>query len=271
LWTIEELLSARHILGPDMTKEQVMQNFRQFGGVVQDVFCSNTEKALAVQNNALAAVALEQAERIATGNIDERGSFAAGVPKSVLIGSQLSRDDNGKFRTTETVVVSALVAEKLSAKYITDLWHIMLQGKQTSWNGEAIDWHMLEAYTRSLMAEGKEKKFRVRRCLERNDRSLSGTEYRNLGGCREIRGVFDPVGEAMAETEAMVLFYPVKRDQKLCDFVYKDSNGHFHVFQADPENAFVVDPIQEIQKRVGGAAKLSLYLLLPADHFPFTR
>jgi hypothetical protein len=49
-WSYEEILHARRILGPDMTEEQVIERFRQLGGVPRHVFDSDIDYELRAQS-----------------------------------------------------------------------------------------------------------------------------------------------------------------------------------------------------------------------------
>ena len=70
----------------------------------------------------------------------------------------------------------------------------------------------------------------------------------------------------------MLLFYSSDRRHPLFDFIYKDEKGHFHAFQATVGNTHSAkrEHIQALERRVGGAAKLSLYyLVLPSKYDAF--
>jgi hypothetical protein len=58
----------------------------------------------------------------------------------------------------------------------------------------------------------------------------------------------------------VVVFHSVKLSNRLIDFVYQDSDGHFHAFQAtlaDTHSANV-DDIVNLERMVGGTAGFSV-------------
>jgi hypothetical protein len=70
LWLLSELLSARPILGPALTDDEILQYFQEVGrGVPGYIFAydSQCEMALAVQRNALYSLRNDQVLRIARG------------------------------------------------------------------------------------------------------------------------------------------------------------------------------------------------------------
>jgi hypothetical protein len=73
VWFLEELLSARPILGPTLSEEQIRERYRQVGGVPRHVF-ARTQKAfeavLSKQEMALNGLSAEQTKLLAVGKID---------------------------------------------------------------------------------------------------------------------------------------------------------------------------------------------------------
>ena len=88
-----------------------------------------------------------------------------------------------------------------------------------------------------------------------------------LGRCTNIWQV-DDIVEAAKKTQN-VLFYSVNRVYDLIDFLYQDSKGHFHIFQATTglEHSANFEEIKQLEAQVGGWENLSIYYLVPGDRF----
>ena len=67
----------------------------------------------------------------------------------------------------------------------------------------------------------------------------------------------------------MVVFHSVKLSNRLIDFLYQDSDGHFHAFQATLAETHKanVDDIVNLERMLGGHRRLSLYYLVPEPRF----
>jgi len=86
----------------------------------------------------------------------------------------------------------------------------------------------------------------------------------------EMRQVIDPMDSAISSTRANVVFHPISPTNKLYDFLYKDSSGHFHVFQATVgiKHSANANAIQKLEVKAGGASKVKFYFLVPSSTFP---
>ena len=131
---------------------------------------------------------------------------------------------------------------------------------------------IFEIITRLMIADGNPpRQFEGRRCV-----GLSHPDYKKrlsltLGtGNTEMRQVTDPMNSAISCTRANVVFHPISPTNKLYDFLYKDSRGHFHVFQATVgiKHSANANAIQKLEVKAGGASKVKFYFLVPSSTFP---
>jgi hypothetical protein len=263
LWTMEEMLAAHPILNRALTIDEVKKRYREVGGVPRHVFANDLvyRDAVASQDAAINVMteweALKPVDDILYAIEDEGDIY----PKSAVMGIRLAKPDNGSYEE-ETIVISDLVAEKFSNKFIKSTWSRMLDGH--------INCRMIfEAYARLLMTK-KAALYHCRKCGGEKDRNH---RTKLLGGCTEIRLVsdlFEAVAASKAETGSQILFYPANKSFPLIDFLYKDKKRHFHAFQVtlgrshDPQ----VRDIKELEDAIGDASRLSIYFAVPSEHFP---
>jgi hypothetical protein len=271
LWSLEELLQARPILNlalnRALTIDEVKKRYRQVGGVPRHVYSDDEvyRRAIAIQNGKINALTKWQALKIASEEMDAVESTAEDEWKSPVIGIRLANDDNGSFETTEVIVISDLVAEKICTDFIESLWSKMLDGYI---NGPMI----FEAYGRLLMTK-EATSFLCRPCGGKKDGKYKVHPTKLLGGCTEIRLVsdlFEAVAAAKAETGSKILFSPANKSYPLIDFLYKDEEQHFHAFQVTIEKSHdtKVRDIKELEDAIGDASKLSIYYAVPSENFP---
>ncbi len=172
-WSQEELLSARPILGPDLTDDQVRDRYFQFGGVPRHIFESekNIKALLKTQNRAVKAISSEIAKYIVLGQEDAFDAFGQAT-KSAVLAFRLSAEDNGTFEEGESYIVSELVSEKIFSRFQSSLWNAMLD-LGTTGGGAAI----LGMITRHMIASGKPpSKFECRKCVGVKDKDYE-TEF----------------------------------------------------------------------------------------------
>ena len=263
MWDLEELQLARAYLstfsGVQLTADVVEARFRQVGGVPRHIFSSNFNEKLQIQDEAIVALTNDQVIKIAQKEMNAVGSFAPGQPKSAIIGYAKS-DGNPQFSMRIVEIISPLVAEKVFVKFMKTLWDTMLTNEYVG------GWKILETYCRVLMA-GPAQDFQRRSCCGVSD----NMNYPNvtkvaLGGCTEIRMVPNIVNSA--KEHPMILFHSTNPRQPLIDFIYKDSDGTFHAFQAtmDKSHKAKETSLKELRKQLG-ASTLELYFLVPEERF----
>jgi Retrotransposon hot spot protein len=260
VWELHELLHARPVLRRTMSVQQVTDRYNQVGGVPRHVFGSETtfNQALAKQTEKTDGMNCEQAERIAVTKMQGLTTLDASQPQSALIGFRARQEDGFSNYTID--VIAPRVGERLFRRLLRDMWDkLLLPGAGNPW--------ILEAYTRYLLGTNRTLTFRRRRGVGRNHRLRGTVESVSLGGCGEIRSTWDVV--AAAVERPMVVFHPVNPAQKLIDFIYRDSEDHFHAFQvtlADKHSADV-NHILELERQVGDPGRLSLYYMVPEFRF----
>lgn len=240
----------------EITVEEVKRRHRIVGGVPRYVFAKNSAfaKAQKFQDEAIAVLTKEQAQRIAAGTIMALNSMNESQPKSAIMGYLSSEKD--LFDKASVVVISVEIAEKIRTKFMTYLWQMMKCADEGGWK-------IFEFYTRALMTKKEAGEYL---CWEIGKKE---TSERNLilGGCKDIRQLPDIV-KAATKTKN-VLFHSTQPWQKLIDFLYQDDNGQFHAFQATVAKEHTANPttIMALEAAVGGANRLSIYYLVPSEHF----
>jgi hypothetical protein len=280
LWSLDEMLLAHTtIIGEELFDEDdILERYRQFGGVPRHVFASKAlfDTALREQDNALDLLTHEQVMAIVTGKMNPVEMPSIRLVKSAVLGIKVTDDEaSDQFRQRKVIVISALVAEKIYSKFINILWSKMLD---PGFDGPKI----FEAYTRQLMAKSKNGSFEFRDALESVDayKKVYKVLYLPiafqwvfptvaLGGCTKIQLVQNPVESAKRNGSANVVFHSVDQRYPLIDFLYKDDKGHFHAFQATigKKHTTNIATIERLGQQVGGANKLTVYYLVPAENF----
>lgn len=257
IWTLNELIGARAILGPNIDVEE---RYRMFGGVPRMVFMTDDfEDDLLLQTRAVRRLTSDQAQKIVYGEAPEVDTLVSSQPKSELIG--IMSDSGDKFRSCRVEEISPLVAEKICGSFMADLWNKVLFSK------DSHSWKIFEAYTRQLMAMQTTNLFQARWCVGQTHDKYRQVEWLALGGCRGIRLTNDLSGSA-ARTPG-VLFHPIDPQQKLIDFMYKDSLGVFHMFQVTlaKVHSANIKPIEALQDAVGRTQQVRLYYLVPDQNY----
>lgn len=198
----------------------------------------------------------EQAERIATTRMQALSTLDASQPQSALIGFRASQE--GKFSKYTIDVIAPRVGERLFRRLLKDMWaKLLLPGADNPW--------IFEAYVRFLLGTNRPSTFQCRRGVGIKRGRVAKPVL--LGGCGEIRSTWDIVAAAMERP--MVVFHSINPAQKLIDFIYQDSEDHFHAFQVTlaEKHSAEVEHIRELEQQVGGAGRLSLYYVVPEFRF----
>lgn len=133
----------------------MLQQYRLFSGDPSNIFSScdslgaqrRTLNALVMkQVISLNALVVKQVKLIAKGKLFE--SDLDRQPRCAPMGYEHSSSDNGQFSKAEAGLISGYAVEKLVARYIKDLWKLMLSLGE---DGSMI----FEAYTLALLANGE--------------------------------------------------------------------------------------------------------------------
>jgi hypothetical protein len=268
LWSLQELLEARPVLNLALTIDEVKNRYRQFGGVPCDVFSDRDDNwPEKLQNTGVYRLTLTDgaALKLVSGEIDFVETGKTDTRKNAVMGYRLAQDDNGLFEEKEVIVISDLVAEKISTKFIKSLWSKM---NDKDINGPTI----FAAYTRLLMTKKEAIPLRCRANVGEKNVEYKSHPTKLLGGCTGIRLVLDlveAVAAAKAENGSKILLCPANKLNPLIDFLYKDEEQHFHVFHVTlrrRHDAKVPD-IKQLENAVGDASKLSIYYAVPSEHF----
>jgi hypothetical protein len=260
VWELQELHEARQVLGRTMTAQQVSGRYYQVGGVPRHVFGSDMifNEALAKQAEKTDSLNCEQAERIAIPKLQRLTTLDASQPQSALIGFRAYQESGFSKYTID--VIAPRVGERLFRRLLMDMWDkLLLPGVANPW--------VLEAYTRYLLGTNRTLTFQRRRGVGKSHRQRHSAQSVSLGGCGEIRSTWDVVAAAM--DRPMVVYHPVHPAQRLIDFIYQDSEGHFHAFQVTlaEKHSADVNHILELERQVGDPGRLSLYYMVPEFRF----
>jgi hypothetical protein len=269
LWTLPELQSARQILGwrlaGEITQDYVTLRYHEFGGVPRQVFEKEKFRAgiIELQLDAIAKLTWEQTRPIVHGEIRTVDAMDASQPASAIMGYQLKANDHNKFTKKEAVLISVLIKEEIYARFIKELWQMMI-------DLGVGGWQIFEAYTRRLMTTEHSLESRV----YVDGENVTGPNV-IVGNCKKIKQVVDIVGAAIDTPN--VVFHPVNKNFPLYDFIYQ-SEGHFHAFQVTMATSHSADPteILKLEKKVrvvGGnlGENLTLYFLVPGRNFAIFR
>jgi hypothetical protein len=91
-----------------------------------------------------------------------------------------------------------------------------------------------------------------------------------LGGCKAIQLGSD-IAKAVidGEGDSMTLFHSVNPRQPLFDFIYKDTAGKVHAFQAtlSKTHKAQADLIRELRNTLGESRLALYYYVIPAENF----
>ena len=89
-------------------------------------------------------------------------------------------------------------------------------------------WRVFESYTRRLIAYGENQYFEYRSYYGGVERRGNDNSTIPVGQCSEIRLVVDVVENCIKHRN--VMFHSVNSNNPLIDYMYQDSEGHFHAF-----------------------------------------
>ena len=144
----------RHILGG----EDFRAALKSQDDAVVVLTSEQAKKIVSGRLDAVGTFERKQAKEIVSGRLDAVGTFERNQPKSAIIGY-------GKALTTELLpfssrrveIVSLSVEEKVSRKFMADLWNLVLQD-------DRVEWKIFEAYCRALMTIEPGRSFLRRPC-----------------------------------------------------------------------------------------------------------
>jgi hypothetical protein len=200
IWDFEEINLSRAFFsretGTELTADEVVERFREFGGVPGNIFMGVLDEWRQIQDMAINVLTEGQVKKIANRRMNAVGTFASHQPKSAIIGYAAEKGDT-TFSQQKVVPISPLVAEKVYGEFICDLWETMVSGNLY----EASS--VFETYCRVLMA-GRPQTFQRRRCVKRWGRGKNIRPV-SLGGCSEIRMVTDIVEAAMEHPQVVFI------------------------------------------------------------------
>ena len=264
LWTLDELLMARpYFESPALTVAEVEDRFRLFGGVPRHVFSDDQDfrASSQSQDDAISALTAVQAEQIVKGEMDDVGSFSRNPPKTAIVGyAKIWTPEEIPFSSRQVEIVSPLVAEKISKKFMAQLWSLIPQEDKSGWK-------IFEGYCRELMMTSYGRSFLRRPCCGQKALEYKNLTLIKLGACKEVRVGLN-IYKAVVKGSSMTLFHSCNPNQPLIDFIYKDKVGHFHAFQATTGVKHTIQKklARDLRAQLGNVT-LSIYYLTPAENF----
>jgi hypothetical protein len=266
VWELNEILHARAVLEPTMTIKKVEGRYSEVGGVPRHIFADDKlfEQALRRQEKAVKKLTAVQVKSFASGisalEAIVEDTLDASQPKSALIGYRLAADDNGQFSNYKVEVIATHAFARIVRRFMMNMWEdLSLPSTENP--------RLFEIYTRYLIAS-QSTTFKCRDGVGKRARRVKAScEIALGGGCTEVRLVGDIVDEA--KKKKMVVFHSVDLNNELIDFLYQDSKGHFHAFQVTLAKIHSADVggIVDLEAKVGGHRKLTLYYLVPDSKF----
>jgi len=264
MWDLDELLLAQRFLTNTgvSTNEEIVRRFRLVGGVPRHIFAEDEDfrAILLGQDDAVFVLTAEEAQEIVTGQLNAVGTFDSKQPKSAIIGYAKAKTvEILPFESRQVEIVSSSVEEKVINKFMARLWNLMLQD-------DRVGWKIFKAYCRAVMSTPPGRSFLRHPCCGKVAQRRCKKSYFLLGGCHTIRLVVDPCVAAM-EGEPMTLFHSVDRRHQFFDFIYKDTDGMFHVFQVTLAKLLTAkrEHILELRRTLG-TSHLAVYYVIPADN-----
>jgi hypothetical protein len=257
-WSLDELLPAREEFKILLTREEIIERYRLFGGVPRNIFTPDAN-LLDDQDAAILKVSATHAEAIVLGQMDVVGNFAVNAPKGVLLGFNSTREDFGKGQMN-VFLLSSAIAEKVYSMHIRTLWNTMIS------SGEVIQRTLFEPYVRSLLTDSSKKRviFEMR---NQPTKAVMKKKYKlSLPICKAIKLVSDPKEHQL---EPFVLFHSLSTRYPLIDCIYTDANGLINAVQITIGNTHSINDndIKKLHEAYGTASKLNLYYFVPSDRY----
>jgi len=266
LWSLEELLAARHVFGMD-DEALIKQRYQEVGGVPRHVFTrleSRFSSVLKRQRKAVHGLSSPHARQIVTGEIETIDDMSTEQPKSATMGYMVK--GIGTFDEPIAIIVLDHANTSIIGKFMREWWTTKFANIE---QGRLI----FEHYARFLMTRDRPKQFIYRKSekterIKLEDRENS-TGHVELGGCGESKWTNDIVSSAL--TTPNVVFHSVNATHPLYDFAYTDSKG-FHAFQVTTgkKHSASIDAIIALIKKVqklGRGEKTFLYYLVTAENY----
>jgi hypothetical protein len=265
MWDLEDLLEAQDRLSSTPpSEEEIVKRFRQVGGVLRHILANEEDfqKILLKQNAAIDALTVTQAQKIVEGKLDVLGLFGVNQPRSAVIGYGAAKvEEEIPFSSPHVTIVSRSVTEKIAARFMGDLWNLML----TEEGHDA--WWIFEIYCQQLMLTQPARLFFGRPGCGKKDPAYRTETNFTLGGCTAMR-MGSNIAQAVLESDPLTLIHSANARHPLIDFIYKDRKGIVHAFQVTLQKTHKAktDKIRELRETLGNLP-LVLYYLIPAENF----
>jgi hypothetical protein len=132
LWSLAELVAARHVIDPTCENTDVVRRYQLFGGVPANIFvpagmfAGKEMNLLRRQRCTLSSLSVDQLYWMSTEKINELECFNPESRLSMVTAFDLRRDGNGQctedFEHFVVVPVSEVVKEEAQAKLLQALW-----------------------------------------------------------------------------------------------------------------------------------------------------
>lgn len=258
LWDLPELQIAQKYL-PNATDINVLQRYRNFGGIPRQVF-STDDAYLATklrdQNSGVRSLTTAAALSIARNEVDQLDTMDSTQPRSSIMG-YIASDD---FLTPTAVVVSDRVAELVWQKFIGDLWASFNRAEKSGAVGDAF-----EAYVRHLfLTEGNT--FEMRDCIGRG--KVKTKQVWAQPTCTEIKLSLDIIRDVQSGEKDGVIYHSVSEREPLIDFIFRVANVYYAVqVTIGQSHTASQEGIDALWKRLPQGATLVLLYAIPLGNF----
>ena len=265
MWELEDILNARgHLCSELLSDEEILERFRLFGGIPRLIFAKHEDLPylLRIQSQAIDALTVSQAQQIVERKLDVIGLFGANQPRSAVIGYAAAQtEEEWPFSSPCVAIVSQSVTERIIEKFMGSLWNLMLTNE---WNAA---WWIFEVYCQRVMLTQPGLHLLGRPGCGKNDSKYQTQTMYKLGGCTAIR-LGSNLGEAVLQSDPMILFHSANARHELIDFIYKDKKETVHAFQVTLQKKHKVndEQIPNLRKTLGNK-ELVLYYLVPAENY----
>jgi hypothetical protein len=227
VWDEWELVCAGPFMNSEIKEEEIRKRFLRFGGVPRYIFESNLLRAESKQQIALKKV---NAQTVLDLVFEERSileTSARDFPNGILLAYKLCESDNGKFTDYYTELASDYLYEDIAYKFMNVLWNRISSSEGT------FDPYLFEAYCRCLIhgiLHSNATKTFTMKVAKGKKKEETNLEQNVVLPCTSlVERVEDIV--ASAKANALCLYYPTSKKQKLIDFMYRQ-NDVYNMFQA---------------------------------------
>ena len=226
VWTLNELLNAKHFMDNSLSDDTIVSRFERVGGVPRHIFADDVTFAgiLRAQESALNSLREDQLRKLTSNDMNSVQTFEGGEPKSLLMVYESSSESN--FQDFTVTVASKLVISKLVEKYAMFMWNLMVS---LSAQQGGLGWKIFETICHERMLGEPKVYFDIKYHNGTKLEEVQNGTLLTLGGCRAMKGTLVNLITA-ARREEHTLFYSLNPTYPLFDSMYRVGST-FYAFQ----------------------------------------